>query len=230
MRVSGWEKQEPCILRDERDLMPPDRAWLRWPSRCCWAAFFGYGTLLVLLWAISYGGTSWITGLHDFRVRLHFDFELQMPFVPRAAIVYLSLFPLLWLSPFVLQSAAELRLLAKQLAWLLALSAIGFLVLPADEVRSQSVDREFFDMAFELADWINLSYNWLPSLHVGVAVVCAWTYARRVSVTVGIVFWVWAAAVMISTLITHQHYVADVVAGAALGFLVRPGRRRTPAR
>jgi membrane-associated phospholipid phosphatase len=33
-------------------------------------------------------------------------------------------------------------------------------------------------------------------------------------------YWLWAAAIAVSTLFTHQHYVADVVTGGALGLLV----------
>jgi membrane-associated phospholipid phosphatase len=75
-------------------------------------------------------------------------------------------------------------------------------------------------LAFQLADWINLTYNSLPSLHVGMAVVCAYSYGRLTSPAAALGWWAWATAIALSTLLTHQHYVVDVATGGALGFIV----------
>jgi len=52
------------------------------------------------------------------------------------------------------------------------------------------------------------------------AVVCAAAYARKSCSGMAGLFWAWAAAVAASTLLTRQHYVADVVVGALLGYVV----------
>jgi membrane-associated phospholipid phosphatase len=171
-------------------------------------------------WVVVYGGASWITGLHDYRVRLHTPLDAQIPFVPLAAVIYLSLFPMLWLSPLVLQTPRRLRSFARALAVLIALSGIGFLALPAESIDETREARHGIGVAFRLADWLNLDHNYLPSLHVGIAVVCAFAYSRNGSRKVGVICWLWAAAIALSTLLTHQHYLADVAAGAALGFLI----------
>lgn len=202
----------------------------RWPNRECWGAFVVYGTLLTLLWIVVYGGAWWITSHHTRRVRLEVDADLAIPFMPAAAIVYLSLFPMLWLAPFLLQTAERLRNFAAALAVLFLCSGLGFLLLPSEEIRPTPGPTGFFGAVFDFADLINLSHNHLPCLHVGMAVVCAHAYsvASGRLLTVGV--WLWAAAIAISTLVTHQHYVADVVAGAALALVITRRQRLLPQR
>jgi membrane-associated phospholipid phosphatase len=140
--------------------------------------------------------------------------------VPSAAIVYLSLFPMLWLSLFVLHTPQRLKSFAMALALLIALSGVGFLALPAERVKLPPDVAGISGVLFHFADWLNLEHNYLPSLHVGMAVVCAYAYGRFGPRTLGVICWLWAAAIAFSTLLTHQHYVADAVAGVALGYLV----------
>ena len=60
-------------------------------------------------------------------------------------------------------------------------------------------------------------YNDFPSLHVSISTVLAiswWRFNRRV----GWVAAVWAAVVIASTQLVHQHYLADVAGGLLVGF------------
>ncbi len=194
--------------------------WMRRPSRECLRAFVVYGAVLTLLWGVVYGGANWIVSAHDQRVRLHFDWEMSVPFIPGAALVYLSLFPMLWLSPFVIHSDERLREFAKALARLICVSGIGFLLLPSDDVRIHETVSGFSGWVFELADRINLDHNHLPSLHVGMAVLCARSFARTAGPGTAASVWIWAIAIALSTLITHQHYVVDVLAGGLLAWWI----------
>jgi membrane-associated phospholipid phosphatase len=186
-----------------------------------------YGVWLTIEWIAVYGGANWLTGLHDVRVRLHTRFDLQIPFVPEAALVYLSLFPMLWLSPFVLDAPQRLRSFAKRLALLITLSSIGFLILPAERIQVTRSVSGLAEAVFWFADWINLSHNYLPSLHVGMAVVAAHAFSQCARPMVKIFWWLWAAAIALSTLVTRQHYIVDVVTGAALAILICSTKWRT---
>ncbi len=198
---------------------------MRRPSRECLQAFVVYGAMLTVLWGIVYGGANWIVSAHDQRVRLHFDWEMSVPFLPGAALVYLSLFPMLWLSPFVIHGVERLKDFAKALARLICVSGVGFLLLPSDDVRIHETVSGFPGWVFELADRINLDHNHFPSLHVGMAVLCAQVFARAAGVGAVVAVWFWAMAISLSTLITHQHYVVDVLAGGLLGWwLARSGK------
>jgi membrane-associated phospholipid phosphatase len=191
-----------------------------WPDHNRVAAFVCYGSLLCVLWVVIYGGASWLTGLHGYRIRLEWNEPSHIPFIPELAVIYLSLFPMLWLSVFILPSPADIKRFAMTLAWLFVVSGIGFLILPIQTLVSTRSDGEPIQPMFEFADWINLEHNYLPSLHVGMAVVCALAYERQLSRRVTLFFWAWAATIALSTLLTHQHYLADVVAGGIVGWLI----------
>jgi membrane-associated phospholipid phosphatase len=143
-----------------------------------------------------------------------------MPFYPGVAIIYLSLSPLLWLSVFMLQTREQLKSFAKGLAWLIVVSGIGFLLLPGEDVRTRTVGTDFFDQIYVCADWINMSNNYLPSLHVGMAILCAGVYSRTASLKTSVLIWLWAAAIALSTLLMHEHYLADVITGGVLGYSI----------
>jgi membrane-associated phospholipid phosphatase len=199
-----------------RDGSPPNF----WPRRECWVAFVRYAVLIQLLWLIVYGGCSWLTAHRSHRVPLAVPWDALIPFVPEAAAVYLSLGPMLWLSPFLLKSTTALRDFAKALAWLIAVAGLGFLLLPADAPivpeRAASANRTL--MSF--ADMGNLDHNLCPSLHVGMAVVCAVFYSGASGPVGTVLCWAWAIAIAISTLLIRDHFLVDVVAGAVLGSLI----------
>jgi hypothetical protein len=60
---------------------------------------------------------------------------------------------------------------------------------------------------------MNLSYNNFPSLHVAFAVSAAWAYRR-------LGWWLWAAAVALSTWLMWEHHLVDIVGGVALALIV----------
>lgn len=192
----------------------------RWPTRNLWWIFLSRGTVLVVVWIFVYGGCSWLTSLHSYRVRLHFDWELAIPFWPELAIVYLSLFPMLWLSPFVISSEIQLRQFAQELGWLFALSGIGFLLVPGElAYTTQPVPQRWLPI-FNFANQVNLDHNMLPSLHVSMAMLCAFAYSQRAKLGTRPFYWAWAGAIIAATVLTHQHHVADLIAGAILAAVV----------
>jgi membrane-associated phospholipid phosphatase len=67
---------------------------------------------------------------------------------------------------------------------------------------------------------MNLDYNLFPSLHVGMATLSATFYSKWSKRPAALFFWLWAAAFAASTLLTRQHYIADVLGGALLGYAI----------
>jgi membrane-associated phospholipid phosphatase len=79
----------------------------------------------------------------------------------------------------------------------------------------------------DFARGVALRHNFVPSLHVTLSVVCIAVYARRAGTAGKALLWAWSAFIGVSTLLLHQHYVVDVLAGYALGMAgVRHGYRR----
>lgn len=191
-----------------------------WPSRVVWQAFLLYAIQVQFVWILVYGGSSWITEQRSLRFDFSCPQDAAIPFVPSAAIVYLSLLPMLWGAPIVLRTSIRLKQFARSLQILIIVSGVGFLLMPSKEPVVAAVPGGFPGLLFNLADAVNLKHNLLPSLHVGMPVVCAYAYGRQLPRRVALFFWAWAAAIALSTLLTHQHYLADVVAGGVVGWLV----------
>ncbi|MEK6246778.1 MAG: phosphatase PAP2 family protein, partial [Planctomycetales bacterium] len=157
-----------------------------------------------------------VTSLHDFRVRIHLDAELNVPFFPLISLIYLSIFPLFWISPFVLHSRAEVKATAESLIIVILISGIFFLLVPSEPAYTPLQPVGIGSYFFQLADRINLQYNMVPSLHVALSLVCIDIYCSRARITGRILLWSWAILVCVSTLLTHQHHLLDVLTGMAL--------------
>lgn len=169
------------------------------------------------LWfLLIYGGADYLTSLHGYRIRVHFDAELTIPFIPAAVLVYNSLYPLSLLAPFVLPTRRELRALAATLAAITLVAGVCFLVLPVEPAFPPPGEMGVWTDSVRFTKWLARTNNYLPSLHVGLAAVCALAYARRTRWMGKALLTIWAGAIGISTMLLHQHYVVDVVAGYVL--------------
>jgi membrane-associated phospholipid phosphatase len=200
----------------QEDSTPRSTA-INWPTVPIWIAFFKFAVLIQILWIVVYGGAEWITALHLYRVRLHHDAELAIPFHPAAAFIYWSLLPFLWLSPFVLRSVDELYRFMMALALAILACGVGFILLPSAPAYPSVEVTGPFAIVFRLADTVNLTHNMCPSLHVALATLAAYAYSLALGLrSTTIVIWLWATAIGISTLLCHQHHLIDLVAGVSV--------------
>jgi membrane-associated phospholipid phosphatase len=173
---------------------------------------------LDLWWVLIYGGANWITERHSYRVRLHLDFELGLPFVPAALIGYHSIYPLLWSAPFILRARRELVAFAWTVAVATFAGGVCFLLFPADALFPVPPDAGPWHGAIQFAKYIALEHNMAPSLHVGLSVICVMVYARRAPRWAAALLWAWAGVMAASTVLLHQHYLIDVATGFLLGW------------
>ena len=195
-------------------------AFWHWPG---WRQL-GYAALLasaeLLLFLLVYGGANWITDQHQWRVAVHSSADLSIPIVPWMIVVYMSLNPLLWMAPLVLRTRVELRAMTAALAAATLIAGPFFLFLPAKDIFPPLDPRELgaWSECFDLARTMAMRNNYLPSLHVAFTVVAAASYWRWGSKFVRGVLVAWSAAILASTLFTHEHYLVDVATGALLGW------------
>jgi membrane-associated phospholipid phosphatase len=168
---------------------------------------------------LVYGGADWLTRHHTYRVRLHLDAELAVPFVPAAVVVYLSLNLLFALAPFVLRTDRELTALAVSLAVVIGIAGLGFLIFPADNLFPPVDRMGSWSPLVGFAKWLALEYNLAPSLHVAMGTVCAAVYSRQAPPAGRMGFWGWAGAIGVSAWLLHQHYIIDVITGYLLAFV-----------
>jgi membrane-associated phospholipid phosphatase len=184
----------------------------------------GYAALLgaaaTALFAVVYGGADWFTHQHTYRVPVHTGLDLAMPLVPAMSMFYLSLNLMLWMTPFVLRTRRELEALALGIAAATLAAGAVFLILPAADAFDADDHRSLGAWAgtFKLARALALRHNYLPSLHVAYTVICLGALFPHAGPAGKMLLSAWGAAVVASTMLTHQHYVLDVVSGMLLGW------------
>jgi membrane-associated phospholipid phosphatase len=187
--------------------------WPGWKHLC----FAWLVSLAGLLWfVLVYGGADFLTAHRSFRVRVYLDAELAIPFIPEAAIVYMSIYPLFVAAPFILRKRAEFFALAITLNITIFIAGICFLLFPAQLGFSPPNDFGAFPNLYHFADKLSLTYNLVPSLHVALSTICIAVFAARTTAVWRTLLWTWAAAIALSTLLIHKHHLLDVATGFLL--------------
>lgn len=169
-----------------------------------------WGSLVTALFGVVFYGADWLTAHRQLRIPVAMPWELALPFWPWMIWAYMSIYPLMWLAPFVLETPRQVRTLCWSLAGVIVAAGIVFLLCPAQLAFTSPNNPSAL---YHFADRLNGDYNLVPSLHVALAVTCVGVYAVRGRW----LWWLWAAAIVASTLLTHQHHVIDVATGWLLG-------------
>jgi membrane-associated phospholipid phosphatase len=200
-------------LRTRR--IEPFLAWPGWRHLVyAWALSLANGVWFVLV----FGGCDLLTTSRSLRVPVHFAAERAIPFWPGMTVVYMSIYLLFLAGPFILRTRREFRAAILAQAVMIGIAGIGFLLVPAQLAFAPPREEDLGVWAgiFHLADRLNLTYNLLPSLHVALTVACVAAFSRHANGMGKTLLWAWAIGVAISTLLTHQHHVLDVLTGWAL--------------
>ncbi|MCA9011685.1 MAG: phosphatase PAP2 family protein [Planctomycetaceae bacterium] len=186
------------------------------PSRGQLSASIMAALFLAGLFAIVYGGCDYVTGLRTARLRIDFAFEQRIPFMPGLSPVYSSLYLMFLAMPFVLHSKQQLRSYVGAMSLITCVAGVGFLLIPARLEFSVPADQHQLPVAYRIADWLNLTYNLCPSLHVAYAVFHAELFRyQRLKLTW--LFRSWACAVALAAWLTHQHHLVDLIVGCLVG-------------
>lgn len=159
---------------------------------------------------------------------------------PWAIVPYGSLWLYVSLAPAFAANLAALRAYVRGAAWIVALAMVCYWLFPTVTPDfgidwSQHPGLQFLKAA-------DAGGNAFPSLHVAFAFYSALVMASQLR-SLGAALWarafnwLWCAAIVYSTLATHQHVLLDVVAGLLLSWLAvalawrrsAPQRERTAA-
>src|SRR5262249_47037748 len=146
--------------------------------------------------------------------------DASIPLLPWTAWIYYAYFPAL--AFILLVSRLDRRPLYEAAIGFLtchAVSLMFFLVLPSrilppDLGGCPTVSCRLLEAISATDDGFNI----FPSLHVANTVM-VWLFLRRYLPSISLPYGILVSAIVISTLTTHRHVIADLPAGAALGVL-----------
>jgi hypothetical protein len=198
------------------------RPFLAWPGwahlKLAWVQ-----TLIVSLWfGVVFVGADWFTAHRALRVRVHLDAELRIPLIPAFTLVYMSIYALFLAAPFVLRTRREITTLAISQALAISLAGICFLLIPAQLAYPPPADSDLgiWKGLFNFASRLSQDYNLVPSLHVGLSIICIELFAVHAGRGGKLLLRAWGLLIAASTVLIHRHHVLDALAGYLLAFAV----------
>lgn len=171
---------------------------------------------LSLLFAAVFYGIDAITAARSTRFEWAFAWERAIPYRPAAYALYWSVLAMPALAAWFLRDEHAIRQWERRMAAAIAVAGLVFLLLPGQLTHAV----EDAGIWQPLAEWTRVlagRHNLLPSLHVALTLVIVIAVWPRAGAAARAALVLWSAALAVSTLLTHQHHVPDVIAGAALG-------------
>ncbi|MEW7986108.1 MAG: phosphatase PAP2 family protein [Candidatus Thiodiazotropha sp.] len=167
-----------------------------------------------------YPTCNWLTAQRNETYQLYLKSELDIPLVQEFFWVYMSMYGLFLLPPFVLNTE-QLKRLGKQLVAVTILSGILFLLIPTQLgfVRVEPQDL-FYQGLFGQLFAIDLPHNLVPSLHVVFSAAIALALLEGINRShIKLVLWIWLVLLCLSTLLVHQHHLLDVFSGLLIAVM-----------
>jgi membrane-associated phospholipid phosphatase len=143
-----------------------------------------------------------------------------VPFVPNAVYLYESIWLLMPVAPWLMKSREELNRYTKGLVLVALVGFSIFFFHPSLAPRPK--EPPDLNALYGLLIRLDSELNAFPSLHCAFAVfhgACCYAVFSEVPWHRGIrwIVWVWVAGILLSTLLTKQHVLADAAAGSVLG-------------
>ncbi len=146
--------------------------------------------------------------------------EQMIPFMPNSVYLYESISLFLPVAPWLMKRRDELRQYGKGLLFMSGVGFCFFYLYPT--ICPRPVDLHGTNLLYRKLVQIDSELNAFPSLHAAYAIFhaacCHVTFrtGTRCNFLQGF-FWIWALAIIVSTLLTRQHVFIDLVAGTMLG-------------
>jgi membrane-associated phospholipid phosphatase len=150
---------------------------------------------------------------------LRLPLDDRIPFRPEWVWIYSFLYyPVILYTTWVVQSSREFVYVAVSFLGLLAMQMAFFLVFPVatpEAWRAINGGRTWSERFLAFVQRIDARSNSFPSMHTSVATLTA----LYLSPHVGLAAFAFPVVIGLSCLFTKQHYLVDLPAGAALGWL-----------
>lgn len=175
---------------------------------------------LIVVFALVFYGTDIITAFRSSPHAVNFDWEKSIPFLPIFYPVYYSVFLLYLLVPVILhQTPHSIQLLTKRMMVCIVIAGSVFLIFPA-RIGYPPLPENEISWIKKFTSIVAGQYNLLPSLHVALTIVIIQGLWGRLGSIVRRLMFAWGFVLILSTLLTHQHHVLDVLTGVILAFSI----------
>jgi hypothetical protein len=168
---------------------------------------------------ITYGACLHITAARAPVPSIAFAWERHTPFIPAMIVPYWSIDLFFVASFFLCTRRDALRTHVKRLALAMAVATTCFLLFPLQMANPRPVVDGVWSIGFTPLHAMDMPYNLAPSLHIALWTILIVVYMRHTRGWLRGAFIAWFALVYVSTLLTWQHQVFDVITGQALGLL-----------
>jgi membrane-associated phospholipid phosphatase len=154
------------------------------------------------------------------RIFLRTPLDGAIPLVPVMVIPYLSLIPLIGVAAIVFAIADVRRVQALALAVTVALlvSYLVYALAQSYVIRPYPGGGGWLTTTVRHVYALDRPYNDFPSLHTSLSAIVAVLW-RRINQRTGAVVAVWCGLIVASTVLIHQHYLADVAGGLIVAWL-----------
>jgi protein-tyrosine phosphatase/membrane-associated phospholipid phosphatase len=171
---------------------------------------------LSFLFIVLYGACNWITTQRANVGTWYYGFERHIPFVPLMIVPYMSIDLFFVGAPFLCRTQAELRTLSRRISFGILVASICFLLIPLRLAVPNPQTAGWTGELFRFLHGFDQPYNLFPSLHVTLWAILANAYARHTRGLLRAACHVWFSLICISTLLTYQHHLVDVLGGFVL--------------
>lgn len=143
-----------------------------------------------------------------------FNFESSIPLIPWSFLIYLSIYINIVVSIYMMNEIEVFHSYARAVLILLCVCGSFFLIFPTAYPRPPypHVDNGLVYFGMNLVSNGDSPNNCFPSFHISYALV-NWWWMRKVLPKYGFFFFLWAVAIMVTTLTTKQHYFIDIIGG-----------------
>jgi membrane-associated phospholipid phosphatase len=148
------------------------------------------------------------------RIFLQTALDRHMPLVPVMVVPYVSLIPLIGVAALVAFRGGWRNLQGYALAVAIAITicCVVYIVAQSYVVRPEITGRGVLDQWVRDVYAADRPYDDFPSTHTTLATIIA-VYCRRAMSRTGTVIACWCVLIIASTVLIHQHYVADIAGG-----------------
>ncbi|MDB5354786.1 MAG: rane-associated phosphatase, like Aur1 family, and protein serine/threonine/tyrosine [Phycisphaerales bacterium] len=204
--------------------------WFRWRT---WAAARPlaeagfWAVFLSIFFFAVYATTNWLAGHRANVGTLYFPWESRIPFVPAMIVPYMSIDLFFFFAPFLCTDVRELRTHARRVMLAILIAGAFFLLLPLQFGMQRPDTPGALGGIFRFLYGFDRPVNLVPSLHIALRWLAWAIFARHTFGLLRRSIDAWFILIGLSTLLTWQHHVIDIVTGqmlAAFCFYVFPSR------